>query len=101
MSELNESHRTALHCSNCSQTVMVRINRHATGNLTITCPNCGHDHYRYCKDGEITEDRWRSSAQMVPSYYYSATATSTYTSDATGVGGYISDAWYNTSTGTY
>jgi predicted nucleic acid-binding Zn-ribbon protein len=93
--ELNDRHSAPLSCTNCRQVVRVSIDRHATGNLTIECPKCGHEHYRYCEEGVITEDRWRSSAQMVSSYYYTASATSdtcTYTSAG---GAFLQSSWYN------
>jgi len=96
VSELNEHHRAPLHCTNCRQTVVVTIDRHVTGNLTIKCPMCGHEHYRYCRNGIITEDRWRSSASMVSvSYYHVSTASSTDSYYST-VGGFLSEAWHNT-----
>lgn len=97
--DLNDHHATSLHCTNCRQTVVVRINRHATGNLTIKCPKCGHEHYRYCENGEITEDRWRSSAALVAIYLYSTSATSDTASYPSAVSAFARDAWYNT-TGT-
>lgn len=100
MSELDESYATSLHCTNCRQTVVVRINRHATGNLTITCPRCDHEHYRYCVDGVITEDRWRSSAPMVNISYYSTSATSGTATYTSATAGYMSDLWYNTGSST-
>ena len=100
--DLQDRHSAPLRCTNCGQSVRESIDRHATGNLTITCPNCGHEHYRYCVDGEITEDRWRSSAQMIPTYYYSATATSYTTTATSSASSFITASWYNTdSTGNW
>ena len=98
MSELNESHATPLVCSACGRTVLITINRNATGNLTIICPNCRHEHYRYCEDGIITEDRWRSSAPVVSQNYYryAFTATTAYTSTASD---YARNSWYSTTAG--
>lgn len=103
--DLRDRHSAPLSCTSCRQVVRVSIDRHATGNLTIKCPNCGHNHYRYCKDGVITEDRWRSSAQMIPIGNYSTTATAdntmTYTSSGTATS-YLRDSWHNTdSTGNW
>ena len=100
--DLRDRHSTSLHCTNCRQRVRVSIDRHATGNLTIACPKCGHEHYRYCEDGVITEDRWRSSAQFVPSYYYSSTATSGTASYTSAGSSYLSNSWCNSdSTGNW
>lgn len=99
--EMNDRISAPLSCTNCQQVVTVRIARHATGNLTIVCTNCGHEHYRYCKDGVITEDRWQGNV-MVPMIYYSTTASSstdtmTYTSSGT-TAGFLRNAWHNTDT---
>lgn len=103
--DLQDRHSATLGCTNCRQMVRVSINRHATGNLTITCPNCGHEHYRYCENGVITEDRWRSSAQMVSISYYStsATATATYTDTNTNAASsFLQSSWQSTdSTGNW
>ena len=91
MSELDETHMTSLVCSFCGKTVLVSMAKNAIGNLTIECPECGHEHYRYCENGEITEERWRSSAGMY--YAYSVRITDTETTDATTY--FSRDAWRN------
>lgn len=99
--DLNDRRVATLDCTHCRQRVVVRVDRHVTGNLTIRCPECGHEHYRYCEDGEITEDRWRASGVMVPTYYYSTAATSstaTYTSYA---GAYAADLWNDSGTASW
>ena len=99
--DLNDHRSAALDCTHCRQRVVVRIDRHATGNLTITCPQCGHEHYRYCEDGEITEDRWRSNVVMVSTYQYSTTAssdTATYTSYAST---FAADLWRDSGTASW
>lgn len=101
---LQDRHSAPLECTNCRQTVRVSIDRHATGNLTIKCPSCGHEHYRYCENGVITEDRWHSNAWMVPTYSYSISATSgtaTATYPSTG-SSFLQSSWYNSdSTGNW
>ena len=100
--DLADRHAAPMDCTSCQQRVVVRINRHATGNLTIRCPQCGHEHYRYCEDGVITEDRWRLSAQAVPNYLYSTSATNdtaTYTS--TGASTFTMNIWYDSGTASW
>ena len=99
--DLRDRHSAPLNCTNCAQVVTVSIDRHATGNLTIVCTNCGHEHYRYCEDGVITEDRWRSSAQMVPNYYYStAASTNTCTYSGGTAAAFAMNSWHNTDAST-
>jgi predicted nucleic acid-binding Zn-ribbon protein len=107
--ELNDRISAPLSCTECRQVVRVNIDRHATGNLTIVCPNCGHEHYRYVENGVITEDRWRSSAPMVSIAYYSTSAstdtmtwtgTSTDSTGSTATSAFLRDAWYNTDSST-
>lgn len=99
MSELDLRDRISapLNCTNCRQVVTVSIDRHATGNLTVVCPRCGHEHYRYVENGVITEDRWRSSAQTISYSSYSTSATSSTCSYATSTAAFLQDAWFNTS----
>jgi hypothetical protein len=102
MDILQGRHSAPLSCTNCRQVVKVSIDRHATGNLTIVCPNCEHEHYRYCENGMITEDRWRSSAPMISAAYYSTSAstdTMTFTSSGT-ASSFVRDSWYNTDNNT-
>ena len=102
--DLAEHHAAPMDCTHCDQRVVVRINRHATGNLTIRCPQCGHEHFRYCQNGEITEDRWRSAAQPVPSYLYSATATSntaTAYASTTGASTFAMRIWCDSGTASW
>jgi len=100
--DLQDRHSAPLECTSCRQTVRVSIDRHATGNLTIKCPNCGHEHYRYCVNGVITEDRWRSSAWMVSVSYYSVSATSGTATDPSTGSSYLQSLWYNSdSTGNW
>lgn len=100
--DLQDRHSVPLACTNCRQMVRVSIDRHATGNLTIVCPKCGHEHYRYCENGVITEDRWRSSARMISINYYSTSATTgtaTYTSAGSA---FLQSSWQNSdSTGNW
>ena len=100
--DLTDRHAVPLDCTECQQRVVVMINRHASGNLTITCPGCGHEHYRYCEDGEITEDRWRSAAQPVPNYLYSTSATNdTATYVSTGASTFAGSLWYGSGTASW
>jgi len=38
--------------------IYVKLNTALSGNHHIVCPNCGHVHHRFVKDGQITGDRF-------------------------------------------
>lgn len=54
--------RSTVYCTNCSGEFIAELDLSLNGNHEITCPLCRHIHYRVVRDGEVTEDRWRSSA---------------------------------------
>ena len=49
-------------CGNCLHYIYVKVNMALGGNHIMVCPNCGHKHYRYVRDGIITSDRWEEGA---------------------------------------
>ncbi|MFA5379687.1 MAG: hypothetical protein WC455_28270 [Dehalococcoidia bacterium] len=105
-----------LHCHNCNRYVQFELDISIDGNYKIICPNCGHDHYRVCKDGKITDERWgqSQSQQQQQNHYYTtltgygvtSSSTSYYqnaasyqqqrTSDPAYI--YLRQAWMNTTT---
>jgi len=96
---LEEYINSELHCTNCGRTVHIRMSRFDTGNLTIDCPICDHEHFRYVVDGIITEDRWRSSAMQVYSTTaWVSTVSTTSTTTASDTHGFYGDSWTNSST---
>ncbi len=53
--------RTAMNCHACSHGFLAEID-HALGRgaphpLIISCPHCGHHHYRVILDGVVTDER--------------------------------------------
>jgi hypothetical protein len=46
------------YCSACYGYVYVKLNTVLEGNHVVNCPNCGHKHYRFIKDGLITDCRF-------------------------------------------
>ena len=56
------SERSNVYCTNCRGTFIAELDLSLNGNHEITCPLCGHVHYRVVRNGVVTEDRWRSSA---------------------------------------
>ena len=107
MVDMNDHINSELYCTNCGKLVHVRMSKFDTGNLTIECPLCGHEHYRFVEDGIITEDRWRSSSQYATITAHTWTSSATDSSGGTtastsDTGGFLAYSWSNTdSSGTW
>lgn len=67
--------RSNVFCTNCSQRFIAELDLELNGNHEITCPLCGHIHYRVVRDGVVTEDRYRSSAGPTFVAFTSTTVT--------------------------
>lgn len=52
--------RTDMHCHQCSNVFVARLDSSIRGNHVVECPHCGHEHCRVIKNGEVTGDRWDS-----------------------------------------
>lgn len=75
-----------IFCHGCGMYVQFRIDKSLDGNHTLNCPKCGHEHFRVVKNGEITDERWKSSG---PTYNIAATSYTTMSVDTgTSSGGY-------------
>ena len=48
------------HCTNCSKNFISEVDVTISGDHTIICPYCGHEHCRVVENGVITSDRWSS-----------------------------------------
>lgn len=46
------------YCNECLKYFDIKLNVSLNGNHRIHCPNCEHIHYRFIKNGEITETRF-------------------------------------------
>ena len=98
--------RSELFCHGCDSYVQFTLDDSLDGNHKIVCPNCGHEHYRVIKNGEITGDRYNPYCKNVYSTtQVSWTNTSTYTTYSTGVSGgadatggdvFLYGSWMNT-----
>lgn len=88
--------RSNVWCTNCSREFIATLDISLNGNHEITCPLCGHIHYRVVLDGVVTEDRYRSSAGPI---YYATTSTTINVSGnwATTTGTTLSNSWLNRS----
>ncbi len=85
-----------IYCHACGRNVRIRIMETETGNITVKCPNCQHEHYRFVEKGVITADRWKSSWPTVTWGYTTITASSTVTWTGTAAADFLADSWQNT-----
>jgi DNA-directed RNA polymerase subunit RPC12/RpoP len=96
--------RQELHCHNCNQYVQFNLDLELNGKHILTCPKCGHKHYRYVYDGKISDRRWDQDPSQNNVYNVSP-FTVTYTSTSTFsryIGGstFLYGAWMNLTTAT-
>ena len=104
--------RQTLNCTNCRIQFRFDMDFELDGNHEITCPGCGHVHYRVVVNGKITEERFNQNPAFQTFYstnYYISSTSSTSTDDTNyiGTGGttagtgdmFIRNSWVNT-TGT-
>ncbi len=50
--------RQEIHCHECGKYVQFDIDTEMEGNHVLECPECGHEHCRVVKGGQITGERW-------------------------------------------
>jgi len=87
-----------LFCHSCSMYVRFNLDLSQDGNYKLDCPECGHDHYRTVRKGQITDQRWgQSPAQQISTI--GAYTVSFYVSASTG-SSYLTASWVNTTSGT-
>lgn len=88
-----------LWCHGCGQYVRFPVDLALDGCHVVTCPNCGHLHYRIVHSGIITGDRWDGALATI---YVSATATTTsannWYSTGTASTNFTADSWANSGT---
>lgn len=93
--------RQELHCHDCGRYVQFDIDTGLNGNHVLECPNCGHEHCRVVKDGQITEDRWdrRNPTHQVTTASMTTTSVSTYdtylSSGTSTSGTFLYNSWLN------
>ena len=66
---------TEIFCHECRGYIRIALDHDIDGNHIIKCPECGHEHCRVIKAGEITGDRWQSRNQTTT---YTTSSTSSY-----------------------
>lgn len=96
--------RQELRCHACGRYVQFDMDLSFNGNHVLDCPNCGHEHCRVVKDGQITSIRWdlRNGPNIfVPIITASTSSNSTFsTYDINGgTSSFTYGAWSNTTTG--
>ena len=90
-----------LFCQECGKYVRFPIDLSLDGNHEITCPNCGHIHYRVVKKGIITEDRYNPNAYTYHVATYQTTVSaSSYYQDMSTDSNYTQQAWADSATNT-
>jgi predicted nucleic acid-binding Zn-ribbon protein len=92
--------RQELHCHNCNQYVQFNLDLEINGQHILTCPKCGHKHYRYIKDGKISDRRWGQDPSQDNSYQVTGPVTysiiSTFTTAST-TSTFLYSSWMNSS----
>ena len=55
-----------LYCHACDKYVQFETPDDVHARVSLSCPNCGHMHYRVVRNGRITSDRWASANRQLP-----------------------------------
>lgn len=100
--------RQEIHCHDCNQYVQFNIDTEINGNHVLNCPNCGHEHCRVVRNGQITDIRWDSrngptwpvSSITITSSSVSAVYTTGITASSAMGHYFISSSWLNSVSGT-
>jgi hypothetical protein len=61
-------HAHEFNCTNCGWFNYPMLSDSLSGNYTIRCGHCNHEHYRVILDGVVTEDRHdkaRGAAEVI------------------------------------
>jgi hypothetical protein len=66
--------RQEMFCHGCDGYVQFELEIDVDGEYQIDCPNCGHQHFRYVRNGRITDQRaWGGSSGTSGSQYTQVT----------------------------
>lgn len=57
MSRRTEEFYCGVSGGGCDNYFLTYLRDNMTGNFTIECPGCKHHHFRYIKEGLVTQDR--------------------------------------------
>jgi DNA-directed RNA polymerase subunit RPC12/RpoP len=90
--------RTEMDCTECSKKFVAELDLDLSGNYTIECPWCGHDHLRKVEKGKITDGRWGTSRDgkknLIPRSVWKSSVIAAQTST---VSRYLRERWLNRS----
>jgi len=53
MPSVSQRELIEIHCNDCNGYFMVNLNLEIEGDYVLVCPNCGHEHPRTIKKGEM------------------------------------------------
>ena len=97
--------RQEIYCHHCGCYVQFDLDPSVNGQYVLDCPNCGHEHCRVVRDGHITDQRWDSRNQSIPTIQvtwgvtFSATSTffATISSSSASTNGnwFVAQSWNN------
>lgn len=56
MPQIAQRELIEMHCNDCNGYFTVNLNMEIEGDYVLVCPNCGHEHPRTIKKGEMVGD---------------------------------------------
>jgi len=59
--EASSKVRQEVYCHECGGYVQFEVDMLLNGQHIVNCPRCGHEHYRYVRNGRISDRRWGSA----------------------------------------
>jgi len=90
--------RTEMNCHNCNKNFVAELDLDISGDYTIECAHCGHEHYRRIDKGEITEARWQNGQDNTPKLSpRSVWKSSVIKAQTSTVAHFLRDRWLNRS----
>lgn len=90
-----DKRRQELWCHDCGNYVQFTLDFDLDGRHLLNCPECGHEHYRIIRDGQITAERWGQDPRQGSMQTYSVTncSASTTTMDTWATSGSSIISW--------
>lgn len=89
--------RSFIDCHNCHKEFVAELDLDISGNYTIECAHCGHEHLRVIKDGKISEGRWGSSDKSTRVSGRSVWKSNVIKATTSTVAWHIRERWLNRS----
>ena len=60
--------RTSMNCHACTKGFLAEIDHRVDASLVLSCPHCGHKHYRKVVQGIVSDDREGAQGDPVDSF---------------------------------